>query len=225
MHSDNLLHSPLPNYCPSLAIPHGAGNERNTCLPNTVLLKIPQKVGAQKCKMVAKVYKYRYNYRHKITSTKVHSSSLPVVVLDVGLTLQGAISRYKTLQLKDNTIQYTIIQHSTQGAQSWAKTRFLSLLSWTLIFLLLSVSSTVASAADNLPLLNFCQSSSLASWERGSIPRRSSSPLNWRNKQMSLGARVHQSLCIQPRFDPSNTWTRWSSVTSLRASRALREIL
>ena len=222
MHSYNLLHSPLPNYCPSLAIPHGAGNERNTCLPNTVLLKIPQKVGAQKCKMVAKVYKCRYNYRYKITSTKIHSFSLPVEVLDVGLTLQGAISRYKTLQLKDNTIQYKIIQYSTQGAQDWARTRFLSLLSWTRILLLFSVSSTVASATDNLPLLNFCQLSSLASWERGSIPRRSSSPFNRRNKRMSLGARMHWSLCMQARFDPSNTRTRWSS---LRASRAPREIL
>ena len=117
MHSYNLLHSPLPNYCPSLAIPHAAGNERNTCLPNTVLLKIPQKVGAHKCKMVAKVYKCRYNYRYKITSTKIHSSSSPVEVLDMGLTLQGAISRYKTLQLKDNAMQYKIIQYSTQGAQ------------------------------------------------------------------------------------------------------------
>ena len=78
---------------------------------------MPQKVGAQKCKMVAKVYKCRYNYRHKITSTKIHSSSLPVEVLDVGLTLQGAISRYKTLQLKYNTMQYKRIQYSTQGAQ------------------------------------------------------------------------------------------------------------
>ena len=44
--------------------------------------------------MVAKVYKCRYNYRYKITSTKIHSSSLPVEVLDVGLTLQGAILRF-----------------------------------------------------------------------------------------------------------------------------------
>ena len=66
--------------------------------------------------MVAKVYKCRYNYSYKITNTKIHSSSLPVEFLDVGLTLQGAISRFIDIQGNTVKIQYNAIQYNTQGA-------------------------------------------------------------------------------------------------------------
>ena len=92
-------------------------------------------------------------------------------------------------------------------------------------FFLRFVSKTTASATISLPFRYWAQSLALASSVSGASPSLSTSPLRWRNRQISLGARVQRSLCMQAKFPPLNTSTRYSSEEVRRAWRASLWIL
>ena len=92
-------------------------------------------------------------------------------------------------------------------------------------FFLRFISTTITSATVILPLWYRAQSLALASSLSGASPSWSTSPLRQRKRQMSLGARVQWSLCMQAKFPPLNTSTRYSSAEVRRAWRASLWIL
>ena len=92
-------------------------------------------------------------------------------------------------------------------------------------FFLRFVSKTTASATVSLPFWYRAQSLALVSSVPGASPSLSTSPLRRRNRRISLGARVQRSLCMQAKFPPLNTSTRYSSVEVWSAWRASLWIL
>ena len=118
----------------------------------------------------------------------------------------------------------TIVQFDTKTVHLRRARSLLNLASCRSFFLQF-VSKTIASAIVSLPFRYRAQSLALASSVSGASPSLSTSPLRRQNRWISLGARVQRSLCMQAKFPPLNTSTRYSSEEVRRAWRASLWIL
>ena len=201
----NLLHSPFPNHWPSRSITPQSLNESKTVL--------------QKQKFIQKV--------HKWGGVKAIKTSIITYIITDYLSLhtQGYERGPCVGVIRECTYKYnSTVWHKTKTIYLRRARSLLNFASCRSFFLRL-VSKTIASATVSLPFRYRAQSLALASSVLGASPSLSTSPLRRRNRWISLGARVQRSLCMQAKFPPLNTSTRYSSVEVRRAWSASLWIL